>query len=340
MDKNNSILENIHNAEQVAHDEAPNMNKISPGNPLTTPTEITIEHSTFDINNNLIPNPSNKAPILIPIGPTSVGKTAVLQTLFEYTSNVRNDNYKVPSKHHFEWVVLSQQSKDLTKGGNASSSTAKNFFDNLKKRNFVGSTNKVTMLAAKCKNKPIFNLLESQGEHYYNHNSDIFLDTAYLNKIKLLSNRKIYMLIFSLEMFGDLNITSGVEKKDAYVAQVIKFINAHLKNNKTGDKILIILTKIDTAGGSITGETDKQIIARAFGAGGPFAAIGNACNGLKAYNSKYSLLPLVGGSFKEETNEQNQKSETRDMPDRKYPISLVKEILALVKGRYLGLFGI
>lgn len=203
-----------------------------------TPTNIELEHgSEFDVPTNnkglsseelndpnsikvTISDPNT--PIVVLYGPPSCGKT---MTLVRMTRYLVSQGYTVVPEKTFR-PSYDENHKQL----------CENFDLMINSNNAAVSTKRISFMLVKVlkDGKPICQLLEAPGEHYFDPKKPNEPYPAYVNEILNSTNRKVWAIIVEPDW-------SDKEPRDNYVTRIRK-----LKSMMTSrDKVVFVYNKID-----------------------------------------------------------------------------------------------
>jgi hypothetical protein len=269
------------------------------------------------LNTTTTLNFPHKEPIVLLVGPPNVGKTGILASLIEYSTQILDTN--IPSRHVLEWLPLDS----FISGGVSDSykNKAANLLSKIKSRvEYIGSTNDYFLLNAKHRNKPAFILVEAPGEDYFSKERELFAP-LYLDDIVQRSHKKVYVFVFAYDLFE-----GSAERADsitAYDKAVAEFIKTKIKPGR--DKFLILYTKIQADPALRTGITEIQSVDNAFGSDGPFTSTGAAYRNSPIKDKL--IIPYWSGNFKAANNK-----ETRTASPAEYPMAFTEALMVLIKG--------
>lgn len=174
-----------------------------------------------DVNAIKVTIADTKTPIVMLYGPPACGKTMTLVRLSRW---LKKNGYTVSPVKNFR---DSQDTKYKT--------MCENFNEMVNSNKAAESTNEYgfMLLLVSRNGKPICQLLEAPGEHYfYFRNSDKY--PTYINEIMCLDVRKVWLIILEPDWMNE-------EYRLKYVERIKQLV----KNNQKEDSYILLYNKID-----------------------------------------------------------------------------------------------
>jgi hypothetical protein len=179
-------------------------------------------------------------PVILLIGPATVGKTVTLIRLAKFLE--KGADYEVKPNKNF-------------RSDNAYNETCEKYFELLRNTQFPPDPTTgldFLLVDIKLKGKTMFHILEAPGEHYFNPkfpNIDWFY--PYFMEILNKQIQKIFVFMF---VDGFLSNDSAQQAYSSRLSQIVPHVNSD-----SNDKIIFCLNKVDTLGGMINSKVDNSI---------------------------------------------------------------------------------
>lgn len=254
-------------------------------------------------------------PLVMLVGPSNVGKTAILGSLIAYSSRKLAGN--IPARHSFSWLPLTSILQNVP---DSYKNQTEKFLEKIAaSETYIGSTSDYFVLNAKQNERPAFIALEAPGEDYFSSDHHLFAP-LYLSDLAERSHRKVYLFVFSHDMFG-----GDPSKMAAYDRAVAAFIRSKVKLGR--DRFLLLYTKIKNDPALQTGVTERECAEKAFSAGGKFPETASVYHNSPVKGKK--IIPYWSGTFKRDPKTQ---TEYRAHPEHEYPARLTEAMLTLLVG--------
>ncbi|PXX35287.1 hypothetical protein [Undibacterium pigrum] len=254
-------------------------------------------------------------PLIMLVGPHNVGKTAILGSLIAYSTHKLAGN--IPTRHAFSWLPLPDILQHVPEGYR---NQTNQFLEKIAaSETYIGSTSEYFVINAKQNERPLFIALEAPGEDYFSIEQGLF-SPLYLSDLAERSHDKVYLFVFSHDMFG-----GDPSKMAAYDKAVSEFIRAKVKPGR--DRFLLLYTKIKNDPVMQTGMTELECANKAFSAGGKFPETASAYRNSPIKGKK--IIPYWSGTFKTDVK---TNTEYRAHPAHEYPARLTEAMLTLLVG--------
>lgn len=173
-----------------------------------------------------------ETPIIVLYGPPACGKT---MTLVRMTRFLRNKGYQVEPEHSF------RESEDTHYAELCNS-----FNDIIESDTAAKGTNRISFMLVKVYNngKPVCQILEAPGEHYFDKKDAKEPNKSYLPYIQKIMNlnktRKIWSIFVTPNIPNEKERNLTQAQRNNYVAKINKLNLAKAKN-----KFLFVYNKVD-----------------------------------------------------------------------------------------------
>jgi hypothetical protein len=283
-------------------------------------TPLAARNLRYDVTRRLSLPPNE--PVVLLVGPPSVGKTGVLEALIEYTVGKLKTN--IPRKHQLGWTALAS-----IHDGQVADPDLREFSRSLlakleNETRHAGSTSEYFALAATQNQRPFFTLLETPGEHHLQGTTGKLFPAYYLSDLVESAQKKIYLFVFAHDIFE--GNPDRVDLIKAYDVAVSSFIKSRL--NPKRDRFSLIYTSVDSDPYRDSGHSVRECAERAFSSGGIFPLTGQAFTQSRVQDK--ALHPFSSGEFRKS---ENSNGELRGRAPLEYPQKLMATLQLAVRGR-------